>query len=153
MSHFARPQKSRRVQEKARLGRQFGFTSWSNDENRDREKYRENRRKSCCLCGERPTPKQINSELQNERSMFQSQSIPPTIPNQSAQQSDPAIGAVRCEVTMIASPCQTNVQEEFSELPQPTRATSTPSSEKNATFFLYCLIVAILDETPHPVKF
>ena len=26
---------------------------------------------------------------------------------------------------MIASPCQTNVQQEFSELPQPTRATSS----------------------------
>ena len=38
MSHFARPQKSRRVQEMARLGRPFGFTSWSNEENRDREK-------------------------------------------------------------------------------------------------------------------
>ena len=34
---------------------------------------------------ERPTPRQINSKLQNEKSMFQSQNIPPTIPNQSAQ--------------------------------------------------------------------
>ena len=38
MSHFARPQNSRRVQEKARIGRPFGFTSWSNEENGDREK-------------------------------------------------------------------------------------------------------------------
>jgi hypothetical protein len=34
MSDFARPQKSRRVQEMARLGRPIGFTSWSNEENR-----------------------------------------------------------------------------------------------------------------------
>ena len=38
MSHFARPQKSRRVQEKARMGRPFGFTAWSNEENGDTEK-------------------------------------------------------------------------------------------------------------------
>ena len=38
-------------------------------------------------------------------------------------------------------------------VPQMVALRSTPSSEKNATFFLYCLIVAILDETPHPVKF
>ena len=38
MSHFARPQNSRRVQEKARMGRPFGFTAWSNEENGDTEK-------------------------------------------------------------------------------------------------------------------
>ena len=43
MSHFARPQKSRRVQEMARLGRPIGFAAWSNEENRVR-KEKKNRR-------------------------------------------------------------------------------------------------------------
>ena len=57
MSHFARPQNSRRVQEKARIGRPFGFTSWSNEENGDREKWRkEEYEKTRAVCAEKDQP-------------------------------------------------------------------------------------------------
>ena len=46
MSDFARPQKSRRAQEIARLGRPIGFAAWSNEENRDVRKEEDEKKKT-----------------------------------------------------------------------------------------------------------
>ena len=46
----------------------------------------------------------------------------PTVPHESAYYPEPAIGAVRREVTMIVSACRPNILQEFSELSHPTRA-------------------------------
>ena len=59
-----------------------------------------------------------------EASMIRNQCCAPAFPYQSALYFDPAIGAIRCEVTMITTTCRPNIEQEFSELSHPTRAIS-----------------------------
>ena len=54
-------------------------------------------------------PKLIEKESKDIASMIRIQRGTPTIPNQSAQNPDPAIGAIRSEVTMFATTCHPNV--------------------------------------------